>query len=470
MLKIFLYTIYIALSSTIIAAVIGIVTAYFTSHYKFAGRKLILSLSTIPLCVPPLIMALGYVGFFGMNGVVNNFIKSLFKLDESPITFLYSSFGVILVQGFYNFPLVTGIVNEAWQSLPKETENAAKLLGADNKRIFFTITWKNLRGSVAAACMPLFLYCFFSFMIVLLFSPPGFSTLEVELYHTAKTVLDLPYGIKIVILETVTAFCITLIYSFIIRKNDFYNSGTTYINSELQKIKGIKSFAFGSLMLLIILFFFCPFVCIFINGIKSQEFNFYKPFFTTLAVGVVTGLFCIIISFFYAVMIKINKKQKSFLLQTVPLLPLAISSVAISWIACLIFKKGNICVLILLQCILYWPVAYKQIQNGMNKISFETDSAAQIFSKNKFDSIIRIYLPACKKYIITGFTYCFAMSAGDATLPLMLSIKNFNSLSLNVYKLASSYKFNQACSCSIILILVCSILFSVCKNINFENQ
>ena len=67
-LKVFGYTLQTAFFSTLVAAIIGIVAAYYTSHKKFAGRKLLLSLSAVPLCVPPLIVALGYVSFFGMNG------------------------------------------------------------------------------------------------------------------------------------------------------------------------------------------------------------------------------------------------------------------------------------------------------------------------------------------------------------------------------------------------------------------
>ncbi|MCR5436947.1 MAG: iron ABC transporter permease [Treponema sp.] len=468
-----MYTISISCFSTLIAAFVGIVTAYFTSHYKFAARKLILSLSSVPLCVPPLIIALGYVAFFGMNGVVNRFLCSVFNLAEAPVTFLYTSFGIVIAQGFYNFPLVTGIVNNAWNSLPKETENAARLLGAKEGRVFWTITWKNLRGAVAAACMPLFLYCFFSFMIVLLFSPAGHSTLEVELYHNVRSTLNFSSGAKIAVLETITALFIVFVYSAVIRKNQIYNDGTLYASPELRKISGKVLFLFVPLALILILFFFCPFICILFNSFKARFVNLLRPLFTTTGVGILTSLLCCICAFLYSVYIKLNNKQQSSFLQTIPLFPMAVSSVAVSWVATLIFRRGNIFILVLLEVILYWPIAYKQIQNGMNSILKETDYAALLFSKNKFDSIKRVYFPSCRKSILNAFAYCFAVSAGDATLPLVLSIKRFDNLSLYIYKLASAYRFKESCLCAIVLIILCSAVFGICGLINkviSENQ
>ena len=120
--------------------------------------------------------------------------------------------------------------------------------------------------------------------------------------------------------------------------------------------------------------------------------------------------------------------------------------------------------LVILQCMLFWPIAYRQIQNGINMITKDTDNAAKLLSKNKFDSIILIYLPSCKKVLKTSLGFCFAASLGDATLPLVLSIPRFNSLALYTYQLASAYRFDQACACGLILTVFC-IYF--CINIHY---
>ena len=121
MFKIYFYTLQIALFSTLVAAAIGVPMAYFTARRRFPGRRLLLSISAVPLCVPALIVALGYVSFWGMNGFVNRLIGTHFS-------FLYSTAGIVIAQGFYNVPFITGIVSDAWERLPREQENAARLL------------------------------------------------------------------------------------------------------------------------------------------------------------------------------------------------------------------------------------------------------------------------------------------------------------------------------------------------------
>ena len=197
MLRTLFYTLYTALFSTLIACIIGVSAAFFTARRSFAGRRLLLAAGIVPLCLPSLVIALGYVSFFGVNGIASGWLKGLARLTGrhfDGLTFLYTTAGVVIAQGFYNFPLVTRIVNDDWERLPRDNENAARLLGAGEGRVFFTVTLPRLSGAIGAACIPVFLFCFFSFMIVLLFSPPGTSTLEVELYHSVRTTLDLQAG------------------------------------------------------------------------------------------------------------------------------------------------------------------------------------------------------------------------------------------------------------------------------------
>ena len=442
------------------AAVIGIPVAFFTARRQFFGRKFLLSLSAIPLCIPALIVALGYVNFWGINGYIN-------KLFHTDFSFLYSATGIILAQGFYNFPFITGVINDGWSQLPREQGNAARLLGASEIRVFFTVTLKQLSGIIASACIPVFLFCFFSFMIVMLFSPVGASTLEVEIYHSIRNTLDVSSGAKLAIMETVTAFAIVAFYSFIVRRSQTNTAGIDYVTNVRKKVRGELVFLIP-LMCLVILFFIGPLIAVFLSGFTSlgdilKRPTFWKALWNSLWVGCCTGLFCTILGFSYSVAVKMNKKQGNVLLQTIPILPMAVSSVVISWCAGLIFHRGNPFLLICLQTLLYWPIAYRQIQTGINRITLETDSAAKLLSKSWLDQIIRVYLPGCKAVLLSAFAYCFAVSLGDATMPLILSIREFDTLALYTYKLAGSYRFAQACGCGGVVALLSMLIFRIGK-------
>ena len=83
-----------------------------------------------------------------------------------------------------------------------------------------------------------------------------------------------------------------------------------------------------------------------------------------------------------------------------------------------------------------------------------------LLSKNPLDVIFKVILPQLKKPVFIAFGFAFAISAGDASLPLILGIHNFETLALYTYRLASSYKFAEACSCGSILILIGITVFA----------
>ena len=488
MLKILFYTLQTAILSTLIACVIGVSAAFFTTRRSFAGRRLLLAAGIVPLCVPPLIIALGYVSFFGVNGIASGWLKQMAtaagtKFDG--LTFLYTTTGVIIAQGFYNFPLVTRIVNDAWERLPRENENAARLLGAGETRVFFTVTLPRLSGAIGAACIPVFLFCFFSFMIVLLFSPPGTTTLEVELYHSVRTTLDMHAGAKIAVIETFCALWIVFLYSYVIRKNQSGVEGLSFIDGRKCKI-GQSDFCsrwravfeitfFIVLVILILLFFVGPGAGVLISAFTQKKQNvesfsfeqfrnlfkaatFWKSLGYSVVVGLCTATLCCLIAFTYSVIVRMKRRQNVIAFQMIPILPMAISSVVVGWVLSLIFG-GSVFALVVCQTLLYWPVAYKQIQNGLNQLTDDTQNAAFIMSRGGVDCALRFYLPSCRSVMITAFSYCFAMSIGDATLPLVLAIPNFSTLALYTYRLAGAFRFNQACACALVIILVAALPF-----------
>ena len=456
MISTYFYTLEIALFSTLIAAAVGVPMAYFTARRRFFGRSLLLSMSAVSLCVPSLIVALGYVSFWGMNGSVNRLLGTSFS-------FLYTTAGIVIAQGFYNVPFITGIVSEAWERLPREQENAARLLGAGEARILRTVTLRQLSGAIGAACIPVFLFCYFSFMIVLLFSPVGKSTLEVEIYHSIRTTLDVASGAKLAALETLTAFALVFVYGFVARRSQTSSSGVDYVAGERRGF-GKASGLFFPLLFLIFIFLICPLASVFVSGAGEvgklfKSSSFWKAVLHSLETGLATGALCTLLGFAYSVAVKLGRKQGSVLLQTLPVLPMAISSVVISWGATMLFHRGTPLLLVALQTALYWPIAYRQIQNGINRITYETDAAARLLSRGCFDSVVRIYLPACYPVLISAFAYCFAISLGDATMPLVLSIRNFDTLALYTYKLAGAYRFGQACACGGIVAAISMIIF-----------
>ena len=63
-----------SLLATVITFFTGIVTAYLVANYKGKWRGLIDSVFTLPLVLPPTVLGLFLLIFFGKNGVAGKFL------------------------------------------------------------------------------------------------------------------------------------------------------------------------------------------------------------------------------------------------------------------------------------------------------------------------------------------------------------------------------------------------------------
>lgn len=475
------FSVFQALLSTFTALLIGLPAAFFCGRRKFFLKNFLLSLSSVPFCIPSLLVALGYVSFFGMNGTLNSFLMFIFGKDKPPVTFLYSFLGIIICHGFYNFPLVMSTVSSAWERLPRAESDAAMLLGAGNFKIFRSITIFQLLPSIISACIPVFLYCFFSFMIVLLFGSVGTTTLEVEIYQQAKVNLNFGAALKLGFLETTIALFLVTIYTFIEQKSKGLK-GIFFNGESLEKTKTCgfeKIFAF-ILFFLIFLFFICPLFSIFYNGLSSKRLDsnftfynfihlfssqsFWNAFLWTFITALLSGFLCATIAFFYAAVLKIfDPTGRFFIFRIIPIAPMAISSVVVGVLITILVRKGNFLILVLAQSLLNWPVAFRQIYAELEKLPRTTVEASSILSRSPFDTVFRIFIPVSRRSFFRATVFCFALSAGDATLPLVLAIPRFNTLALYTYRLAGRYKFNEACASGVILGILCAVIFSLGK-------
>lgn len=485
-LKVALYTLKQGLLSMVVALLIGIPAGFFTATRQFPGKKFMLSLSAIPLCVPPLLVALGYVMFFGMQGVLNRWCMALWNLEEPPIEFLYSLWGIVLAQGFYNFPLVMKTCHDAWRQVSVREYSAACLLGASPFRIFRTITVVQLLPAIASSGMVVFLYSFFSFVIVLLFGGVGTTVLEVEIYQAARSSLNFPLAATLALTETLIAFGVLLLYGLLERKSR-ESRGLAW-DAETFYPKKIQGFTekLSALILafLVILFFLMPFVQILFSALSqkvpgfsggttgkislgnfialfSRE-SFYVSFLNTLKVGIASGVLAVCVALTFACLVKIlDPEKKSMTSRIIPLLPMAVSSVVLAFGITQVISGGTVAVLILLQASLYWPFAFRQISGAMDRIPLDVLNGATLLSPFSLDGVFKIYIPLCRRNILSALGFCFALSCGDTTLPLVLGIPRFETLALYTYNLAGSYRFQEACACGVILALLTVPVFLI---------
>ncbi|QOW61421.1 ABC transporter permease [Treponema pedis] len=475
--RIALFTIVQALISAFLGTVIGLAAAYFCAKKNFRGRKFLLSLSGVPLCIPAIIIALAFIVFFGNNGVVNSVLKTIFKTDEPVLKFLFTMTGVIVVHSFYNFPIAMRTVSQVWENLNEDEENAAALLGANKFRIFKTVTFPALLNSISASFLLIFLFCFFSFIIILLFGGLGITTLEVELYKSARASLNMNLAAKISLIEIIVSGFAIVLYAHVQKKLEGKNQKLKQKNKRTNLNGKLEKFFFSFMFITIFLFLIAPLFSVFLRSTHNVNYtDFFNKYFefkawkkvlsssvflyslwTTIKIGVCTSFVTLTASLFFAYITVFSKPKK--ITAIIPYLPLAVSSVMLGFGWTLLRPNGSVAVLILAQSALAWPFAWTQIQIPLLRIPKNIFNAALIFSANKQDAFFRCIIPLCKRGVISAFGFVFAISAGDASLPIILNIPRFENLSLLLYDYASSYRFAESAAVAVILAVITGFVF-----------
>ena len=479
------FTFFQAACSSALALVLGLVGAFFCARRDFFGRRFLLSLSSIPLSLPPLLIALGFVMFFGASGQVNSFLMQAFKLSSPPMLALYSPAGVIVAHGFYNFPIAMRACADAWGALDSELHDAAAMLGAKPFRIFRTVTFIQILPAVASSGIIVFLYSFFSFVIVLLFGGVGVNVLEVEIFQAARSTLDFARAARLAIVETAIAMLTVFAYALAEKRAAASRSlGFAEAVRPRRKIRKAEVLPAALFALLIAFFLLAPLFCVaagaFAEGAQGYLARASKISFTlknfavlftlrsfrsairnTVLTALAAAALSVATALFFACCVKaVDPLRKNVALRAAPLLPMAVSSIVLGFGLTRAMPQGTPAMLPLAQSALFWPLAFRQLSAALDSIPTEITEAARVLSPRGLYRVFSVYLPMAKRSLASAFGFCFAASCGDTSLPLVLSIPGFDTLSLYTYRLAGSYRFREACACGLVLAAVAIPVFA----------
>jgi thiamine transport system permease protein len=463
-------------ASTLLAVVLGLPGAYLLAMKRFPLKRLLAALTAVPFCVPPLIVAIGFVLFYGRSGWLNTMAMTVFRLSEPPLNFLYSFAGLVMTHGFYNFPLVVSMVGDAWSTTAASHEDAARLLGAGRLRVFWTITIPAIAPSIGAAASIVFLMCFFSFVIVLLFGGPGVATPEVELYRAARFEFDRSLASAFALVETLVAITVLWIYGTLERRIAASRQETGHPRTAEafhSKQGAVLAFLYG---LMILVFFMGPLAAIVAESFKVssrvygagtwgfgnydmllRDTGFGMALVNTIMIGMLAATLATLAGFMLSVLLK---RSRSVLVSNIlPMLPLAISAVILAYGWSTILGQGTILTLAAVQAVSAYPFILRAVQGSIGQSDEQLVDAAMTLGSSRFDALVRVRLPLAMPAILTGFAFAFAISAGDANAIIVAPVPGMETMALLLYRLAGSYRFNAACAVAVVLAFLSGFVF-----------
>ena len=147
--QIVFFTLKVSALSTLLILPFGIGIAWLMARRNWPGKAVVETLVMLPLFVPPVATGLVLLMLFGRYGGLGSALQRAFGLE---IVFTWRA--VVLACAIMSFPLLARTAQSAFQGVNPRLEDIARTLGANEWRIFATVTLPlAFRGILAGAIL-----------------------------------------------------------------------------------------------------------------------------------------------------------------------------------------------------------------------------------------------------------------------------------------------------------------------------
>ncbi|WP_170423825.1 thiamine/thiamine pyrophosphate ABC transporter permease ThiP [Ruegeria arenilitoris] len=182
------FTLTQAVLSALFSVALAVPVARALARRRFPGRRALIALLGAPFILPVIVAILGLLQVFGRSGWISD-VLGVFGLP--PIR-IYGLHGVVLAHVFFNLPLATRLVLQAWQEIPAERFRLAAQLGCNGMAMFRLIELPMLKRTLPGVIAVIFAICLTSFAVALtLGGGPRATTIELAIYQAFTYDFDL---------------------------------------------------------------------------------------------------------------------------------------------------------------------------------------------------------------------------------------------------------------------------------------
>ena len=485
--RVFLFTVYQALLSTLLTLLFGLPAAFLFARFDFPGRGFLRLLTALPFMLPTVVVAAGFNAWLGPRGWLNLALMRLFDLETPPLAFLGGLGAILVAHVFYNMTIVVRLAGNALAHLDPRLEQAARSLGADGRQVFWRLTLPLLIPSLLAASLLVFLFDFTSFGVVLLLGGPQFATLEVEIYRQAVHLFNLPLAAWLSLIQLVC----TLLFSALYTRLAARAAVTVQPRSvPLHRPQTLAQRLFVLVLaLLLFIFYFFPLFSIPFRSLTRLEADlgqrgrveyglttdyyselfvnrrgslFYVPpvqaLVNSLGYAALTVLLSLAIGFPTAAALA-RPTRLARLLDPLLLLPLGASAVTLGLGYLLAFGRLLLSpwMVPLAHTMIALPFVIRTLQPALASIPDRLREAALVLGASPGDVRRRLDWPLVRRPVLSAAIFAFTVSLGEFGATALVSRPEYPTLPMAIYRFLSQpggLNYGQAMAMAAILLLV----------------
>ena len=462
--------------------------SWYLAHVRFPGRRIVQSLTLVPFVLPTLIVILAVITFYGRAGLVNQIIGT-------DIAAIYSPAGIIIAHVIFNVAIALRILAGGWLTIDERLREASRSLGESGWSRLRRLYAPLLAPHGAAAAIIIFLYCFVSFGIVLVFGGVRYATLEVRIYREMFVNLNLAGAGILAGLQLLAAAAVATALEWVGGRRARAPSRDRRIRVYEWTALSIRGRTLcATYWLAMALLFAAPILSIVIRSFFSDgspslaaftaliegrignrnldsimRATFPEIARTSLLLASATAVLTTTAAFIAA---RLLRGIRVPWLDTLSTMPLAISSVTYSLGLYVIFGRTvpPVALILLTQSVMAFPLVYRSLRATVNSFPPRYAESAESLGAGFWFRLRTIELPILRRGIVNAFAFAFALSLADFTAVLTLGRGAVVTFPVAMYRLIGFQSFDVALALGVWYIGLVALAFLAIDRTSFARE
>ena len=202
-------TLALGLTVTCSTLIIGYPLAFFLARTSSRWRNWLTILVVFPLMLNLVVRTFGWIALLAQNGLVNQALQAL-GLVESPVKLIFNFAGLLIGLTHIFLPFMVLVLIGAIQNIPRDVEDAARVLGASWGSAFLRVTLPLSAPGILSGSILVFVLTISALVTPRLLGGPTYPVMSTLIYDEFLSRLNWPAGSAQSLL--LTAMVLALVY------------------------------------------------------------------------------------------------------------------------------------------------------------------------------------------------------------------------------------------------------------------
>ncbi len=465
----------------VLAAWLGVSTAWVTTMYDFPGRKVFEWALLLPFAVPAYVIAYVYTDMLEYSGWVQMGLRDLFGWQTARDYWfpeIRSLGGAVVMLALVLYPYVFMMVRATFIEQSASLRDAARTLGCSRREVFWRVSLPTARPALAVGLALVLMEALNDFGTVDYFAV---RTLTAGIYDVWLNMGNIGGAAQIASVMMIFILVLIGLERYSRRRQKQFSRGDRFKAFQRTRLTGRKAVACWLICLVPLLFgFVVPVLSLARHAVVYFDVSWTPDFFqmswNSFMLSAVAAIGTILLGLILAYgkrLVKAPSVQKAVRLSglgyAMPgavlavgvIIPLAafdntIDRLFESWfgISTGLLLSGTVFAVIFAYIVRFLAVSAGSIESSLDKVTPSMDMAARSLGYNTLQILWKVHVPMIKPGVLTAALVVFVDCMKELPATLVLRPFNFDTLATHVYQFASDELLEESALSALVIVLV----------------